>query len=381
MTTMYKYKSGCHALLLLLALAFLLCPDDLGCFRSAVTTPSPSVSVVTISSAAYYALDSSPPPTATIMAGRALLAVPLVMRLAAHMTGAGDMASATPMAASSLDVSIRSSPGCTINNVAPLDTTLNVTLGNRRYLLYFPVNYQPDKPSPLVLSYHGGTRTAEFQQALDLLTTTYFNQDFIVVYPNGIAVRAPISQISSPTNTTTQETWQGTPNVTTNDVAFTAAILDVLEGQYCIDTNRIFATGKSQGGGLVSQLACDPTLSRRVAAFAPVAGSFYQTDFGATCDPFRVPIACNSGRTNLPILEIHGLADDTIAYYGGDRRRACLPAIPYYCQFWADQDGLPLVNESSVVPEALGNSTAVRYEWGGGSRKGLVTHVMSGTVS
>lgn len=155
----------------------------------------------------------------------------------------------------------------------------------------------------------------------------------------------------------------------------------MLEGQYCIDTNRIFATGKSQGGGLVNQLACDATLSRRIAAFSPVAGSFYQTDFGAVCDPYRVPIACSPGRTNLPMLEIHGLADDTIAYYGGPRRGACLPAVPYYCSFWADQDGLAEGNVSSVVPEAVGNSSAVRYEWGFGRRKGLVTHVMSGTVS
>lgn len=183
------------------------------------------------------------------------------------------------------------------------------------------------------------------------------------------------------TDTNAQATWQGTPNVTTDDVGFTAAILDALEAQYCIDTNRIFATGKSQGGGLASLLACDPTLSRRIAAFAPVAGSFYQTGFGAVCDPYRVPIACHPGRTNVPLLEIHGLADDTIAYYGGDRRRACLPAIPYYCDVWANLDGLPGENVSSAVPGALANSSAVRYEWGSGSRTGLVTHVMSGMVS
>lgn len=85
-------------------------------------------------------------------------------------------------------VPVRASPGCAQKTPVQLDTTLNVTLGDRRYLLYFPVNYKPDVPAPLVLSYHGGTRVAEFQQALDLLTTTYFNQDHIIVYPNGINV-------------------------------------------------------------------------------------------------------------------------------------------------------------------------------------------------
>lgn len=190
MNIMYKYKSGRYALLLL-ALAFLAWPNDPHCFWSAPTIPSSSIFAICTISAATDALDSSRPPTPIMAGGLALLAVPLVMRLAAQMTGAGDLASATPAAVSSLDVGIQSSPGCTVNNPVPLDTTLNVTLGNRRYLLYFPVNYRPDTPAPLVLSYHGGTRTAEFQQALDLLTTTYFNEDYIVAYPNGIAVCLP----------------------------------------------------------------------------------------------------------------------------------------------------------------------------------------------
>lgn len=81
------------------------------------------------------------------------------------------------------------SAGCSAANSVTVNTILNITLGDRRYLLYFPVNYQPDEPAPVVLSYHGGTRTAESQLALDLLTTTYFNTEYIVVYPNGINVR------------------------------------------------------------------------------------------------------------------------------------------------------------------------------------------------
>lgn len=176
-------------------------------------------------------------------------------------------------------------------------------------------------------------------------------------------------------------TWQGTPNVTTNDVAFTSAILDELEGQYCVDTNRIYATGKSQGGGLVNVLACDPESSKRIAAFSPVSGAFYQTDFGPVCDATTVGIPCNPGRSRIPILDFHGLVDDTIAYYGGSRRGGCLPTIPHYCQIWADQDGLPGMNVTSSVPGAPPNSTAVRYEWGSGSEQGLVTHIMDGTVS
>lgn len=76
-------------------------------------------------------------------------------------------------------------------------------MDDRRYLLWFPANYKPTTPAPVVLSYHGGTRVAEEQQRLDLLSTSYFNQEYIVVYPNGINVSsgrvlAPDPLFSSP---------------------------------------------------------------------------------------------------------------------------------------------------------------------------------------
>lgn len=134
------------------------------------------------------------------MVGLNLLAVPLMMRAVSDITGSGDIASAAPAASiDTADVAIKASPGCMIDHSVSLDTTLNVTLGDRRYLLYFPVNYKPDKPAPLVLSYHGGTRTAETQQALDLLTTSFFNKDHIIVYPNGIGVRSCLLKATEPT--------------------------------------------------------------------------------------------------------------------------------------------------------------------------------------
>lgn len=126
--------------------------------------------------------------------------IPLVLHALLPLTGAGVVpfgsVGARPgsngcggaAAVDTPDVPPGPSAGCSIPNAPPLDTTLNITIGDRRYLLYFPVNYEPSTPAPLILSYHGGTRTAERQQALDLLTTTYFNQDYIVVYPNGLNV-------------------------------------------------------------------------------------------------------------------------------------------------------------------------------------------------
>lgn len=121
-----------------------------------------------------------------------------------------------------------------------------------------------------------------------------------------------------------------------------------------------------------------------------MSGAFYIANTtGNTCDPNTIlynpditpATTCKPSRTNIPMLEFHGLADTTISYNGGVRRKACLPTIPHWIQTWAVRDGLGSTNKSSAVPNALKGSTAVRYEFGTGSHQGLVTHIMDGTVS
>jgi poly(3-hydroxybutyrate) depolymerase len=69
----------------------------------------------------------------------------------------------------------------------------NVTIssgGNERnFLVSIPPSYSKDVPTPLMLSYHGGTKTSIQQLQLDDLTDPEFNPFAIVVYPQGINVR------------------------------------------------------------------------------------------------------------------------------------------------------------------------------------------------
>jgi poly(3-hydroxybutyrate) depolymerase len=88
---------------------------------------------------------------------------------------------------------------------------------------------------------------------------------------------------------------------------------DTFNDLYCIDNSRIYAAGKSNGGGFVGGvLACDTKLSTKIAAFAPVAGAFYIPNF--------IEKGCNPGRPDIPILEFHGGNDGVIPYSGGPRR-------------------------------------------------------------
>lgn len=55
------------------------------------------------------------------------------------------------------------------------------------------------------------------------------------------------------------------------DVAFTSALLDDLEANYCIDRSRVFATGHSWGGDMAQVVSC--FLGDRFAPSVPVAAN------------------------------------------------------------------------------------------------------------
>jgi len=160
-----------------------------------------------------------------------------------------------------------------------------------------------------------------------------FNTGQIVVYMQGLD------------NADGLATWEGAPGATNDDIGFTNNVLDIMESKYCIDTKRIYATGMSQGGGFVGQLACHPVTSTRIAAFAPVCGAFYVTavDKEAECHPETLAIPCSAGRTNIPIMELHGGSDDTINYNGDFRKGACLPSIMHWTEAWARRNGASTV--------------------------------------
>lgn len=175
-----------------------------------------------------------------------------------------------------------------------------------------------------------------------------------------------------PTNRS-KNTWQGVPDVKIDDIQFTTDILNQVQSQYSIDSSRIYATGKSDGGGFCNVLACDSAMSRRIAAFAPVSGAYYIDTL--PCAPDTVPIPCQSGRNDIPLLEFHGGNDTTISYDGGERKKECLPSIPHFIQQWAVRDKLGLNNVTTKIA-----SNTVSYKFGTGANLGLVEQVYDAVI-
>jgi poly(3-hydroxybutyrate) depolymerase len=65
----------------------------------------------------------------------------------------------------------------------------------------------------------------------------------------------------------------GWPNSDGEDIAFVEAMLDYFEGNYCIDSARVFSTGFSYGGIMSNTIACQ--LGARFRAVAPMAGALF----------------------------------------------------------------------------------------------------------
>lgn len=115
-----------------------------------------------------------------------------------------------------------------------------------------------------------------------------------------------------------------------------------MRNNFCIDNSRIYASGKSNGGGFVGTLACAAE-GGNFAAFAPVSGAFYtdaNSNTSYTCTPARSP---------LPIIEFHGTNDTTIPYLGGKGRGGELPTIPDWLARWAVRDGCPSPPKNTTV--------------------------------
>jgi poly(3-hydroxybutyrate) depolymerase len=132
-------------------------------------------------------------------------------------------------------------------------------------------------------------------------------------------------------------------------------MLNWLENTLCVDSSRVYASGMSNGGGFVNLMACSPTLSAKFAALAPVCGAYYNGNAadGSDCSPAYSPI---------PILEFHGLADQTIPYDGGMHNGIMLPQVMDWITHWSERNGCD--DNDQPESELLNNDMVTHYRWG-----------------
>lgn len=270
---------------------------------------------------------------------------PLVAALTAALAAIALTGPAAASAPPERTASATGSAGCAAERPRPqppagrsVDRTVTVDGQPRTYVLHVPAGYDPATPTPLVLSFHGHGRTAAYQESL----TGMSGLDALVAYPQGVV------------GTDGKTAWQGAPySADVDDIAFTRALIDQVADELCVDGRRVFASGKSNGGGFAALVAC--RLADRVAAAAMVSGAFYPQ--GGACRPARP----------VPVLDFHGQADTTIPYTGNEAKG--LPALPDWLADWARRDGCRATPRTTRV-----EANVVRQRWTGCAGKAAVEH-------
>jgi polyhydroxybutyrate depolymerase len=172
--------------------------------------------------------------------------------------------------------------------VTPGTTSQTIAVGGvqRTYLKVVPASLHPNSPAPIIMGFHGGNDTAENANAYMGVTSS---DPVLYVYPQA----APFA-----------DAWAGwNVDPAGADFPYVDAVLTDLESKHCVDSARVFATGKSNGGFFVNSLLCQRPGSFRAAA--SVAG-------GGPQDSCSTPKA---------FMGVHGSADSPVPITTGRQSR------------------------------------------------------------
>jgi polyhydroxybutyrate depolymerase len=203
---------------------------------------------------------------------------------------------------------------------------------NRKYRLHLPPAFTSQESLPLVFNYHGFTSNGTQQELMSDMNAVSDTARFLVCYPEGINASWNVGWVFGST---------------ADDVGFTAALIDELYGKYNIDQNRVFACGMSNGGFMSYRLACE--LPSRIAAIASVTGSMVP----------QALTSCKPGRP-VPVMEIHGTADNIVNYNGSPLIAAPIPDV---LRLWQKNNGCDETPEKAEIPDVNPGDGTTTERW------------------
>jgi len=236
--------------------------------------------------------------------------------------------------------------GCGTTRERPSPTqqqTIQVGNLTRYYLLYVPESYDPEKPLPLVFGIHGlnmnNVWAAHDSSGFQLIEAT--DDQALIVYPQGIQANGQSVLPSTQSQWGNADSnWGGPPpNANTArlnaDLEYFDAIIDFMNENYCVDTEKVFAVGFSQGGFMTNALGCERASVFR--GLAPVAG----------WGPINSNPTCSNPNAAHAVIQTQGDTDGTVTPQLGQATR----------DFWRARAGC----EASSSPSSWG-AGCVEYQ-------------------
>ena len=168
-----------------------------------------------------------------------------------------------------------------------------------------PSSYDGHHRLPLVLTLHGSQSDAVEQLVRSEMPSNAERYRLCRRVPPGIPAGVPRFPLE-------RAGRHVAPGPAPDDEQFLSDAIDYLEGTL-LDARRVYGTGYSGGGRMISQYACDH--ADRLAAIAPVAGlrAGYPTTVPGV---FPDPATCTPTRP-VPVIAFAGTADPVNPYPGG----------------------------------------------------------------
>lgn len=202
---------------------------------------------------------------------------------------------------------------CADKQMQPRDATWTITAGGatRKAEVHIPASYDPTVATPLVLNIHGRTQNGSQQAAMSHAVAKSDAAGFILVHPESA---------TTPTSWNSGTCCDPASTTSLDDVGYFNALLDELEARLCVDTNRVFAMGMSNGAYMAHTLACK--MADRIAAIGPVAGLLLQSP----CSPSQP----------MPAMLVNGTADSLSQYQYVDQG----------VQFWVGKNHCTTMQQS-----------------------------------
>jgi polyhydroxybutyrate depolymerase len=196
----------------------------------------------------------------------------------------------------------------------------SIDLGRGELPLTVPQNYNAETPSPLVVLLHGYTSSGPQQDSYMGFSKLAEKYGYLFIAPDGD--KEPGGNES--------RFWNASSaccdfyNTDIDDSSYVLSIIDNIKADFNIDPNRIYLIGHSNGGFLSYRAAYDH--SSTIAAIASLAGASHIDERSAPSNPVH-------------ILQIHGTADETIAYEGSEIQGNKYPSALDSVTAWAAYNG------------------------------------------
>lgn len=220
--------------------------------------------------------------------------------------------------------------------------------GERPAQVLVPDDYSTSRDWPLVILLHGYTSSGAGQDSYFGLSARRHERGFIAVLPDGTRDRGG------------NRFWNSTDaccdfyNTGVDDVAYLSGLVAEAKQRLAVDPERVYLLGHSNGGFMSYRMACE--LGSEISAIATLAGSSF--DDAADC--------AEDGQVS--VLQIHGDADPTVLYDGGNFFGRPYPGAREVVQRWAARNGCDEQPESAgnvdVDRRLAGDETQVE-RWGG----------------